>query len=349
MLIPLADSINIGRLWVTARINMADGDIALDNLAFLGHGLNRPESVLATSNGDIWAAHWAGGGVSRISPDGSVRHHLPTKSVDGVHPNGIALLLDGSFLMASLGDVGGIWRLTLQGDLMPYLTEVEGTALPPSNFVSVDAMERNWISVSTRLTPRARAYRGDIADGFIVMQDAKGARIVADGLGYANEVMVSPCAQWLYVNETFGRRLTRFPISENGNLGARETVAEFDAGIFPDGLAFDENGGIWIVSIVSNSILRIDPDGSSTTILTDHDPSFLAEAERAFQAGEMGRPHLDNISSARLKNISSIAFAGPDRRTAILGCLLGDRLATFRSPFTGVEPVHWGWNVELPE
>ncbi len=349
MIILLADSINMGRVRVAACINIAKGDVALDNLAFLGQGLSRPESVLATSNGDIWAANWAGGGVSRIRQDGSISRHSPKQPIDGVHPNGIALLPDGSFLMASLGHTGGIWRLTPTGELMPHLIEVEGAALPPSNFVSVDALGRIWISVSTRLSPRARAYRGDVADGFIVMQDAKGARIVADGLGYANEVIVSPCGGWLYVNETFGRRLTRYTIGDDGALGACETVCEFGEGIFPDGLAFDAEGGIWIVSIVSNTVLRIAPDGHAETILTDHDPAFLAEAEQAFQAGEMGRPHLDNIKSQSLRNISSIAFAGPDRRTAVLGCLLGDELATFRSPFAGVEPVHWHWNVNLPE
>jgi seryl-tRNA synthetase len=46
-------------------------------------------------------------------------------------------------------------------------------------------------------------------------------------------------------------------------------------------------------------------------------------------------------AAAVLRNISSIAFAGADRRTAVLGCLLGDRLATLRCrspacrPFTG--------------
>jgi hypothetical protein len=44
-----------------------------------------------------------------------------------------------------------------------------------------------------------------------------------------------------------------------------------------------------------------------------------------------------------LKNISSIAFGGPDLRTAYLGCLLGDALATFRSPVAGAPPAHWNY------
>ena len=67
----------------------------------------------------------------------------------------------------------------------------------------------------------------------------------------------------------------------------------------------------------------------------------LAWVEEAFEAGRMDRPHLDGIRSRVLRNISSIAFAGADRRTAVLGCLLDDRLATLKMPLAGVPPIHW--------
>ncbi len=42
-----------------------------------------------------------------------------------------------------------------------------------------------------------------------------------------------------------------------------------------------------------------------------------------------------------LRNISSLAFAGPDLRTAWLGCLAGDSLAAFPSPVPGRPPPHY--------
>ena len=221
-----------------------------------------------------------------------------------------------------------MYRLTREGQIAPWLMQVDGMDLPPSNYVVQDAAGRTWITVSTRLTPRAAAYRGDVADGFIVCVQADGsAAIVADGLGYTNEVALHPSGQWLYVNETFGRRLSRFPVAANGSLGAREIVTEFGAGTFPDGLAFDEDGFAWIVSIVSNRLIRVAPDGAQQLFLEDNEPEHLAWVEEAFQSATMGRPHLDGIRSQRLRNISSIAFAGPDRRTGVLGCLLGNSLA----------------------
>ena len=71
------------------------------------------------------------------------------------------------------------------------------------------------------------------------------------------------------------------PLKDDG-LGPRETVAEFEDGIFPDGFEFDAEGGIWIASVVSNRLLRIAPDGSQTVVLDDGDPEVIARVERNF-------------------------------------------------------------------
>lgn len=318
--------------------------IALEALCFVGTGLTRPECVLATAHGDLFAADWRGG-VAHIHPDGT--QSLYSARLPGgrpLRPNGIALRADGSFLLADLGDeLGGLFSLDRSGQVRPLLERVDGIDLPPTNFVHEDATGRIWITVSTRHRPRAAAYRGDVADGFIVLLDGRGARIVADGLGYTNEALVSPDGQWLYVNETFGRRLTRFRLAADGSLSGRETVTDFGAGTFPDGLTFDADAGVWITSIVSNRVIRVDPGGGQQLMIEDCDPAHLERCEIAFASGTMGRPHLDNCGGRVLKNISSLAFGGADLRTAYLGCLLGDGLANFRAPVAGHPPAHWNY------
>ena len=314
----------------------------LEALGWVGQGLVRPECVLATACGSLYTADWRGG-VAHTRPDGSSALYTGRLPNGGeLRPNGIALLADGSFLLAHLGaEDGGVYRLTRDGGCEPWLLQVDGQVLPPTNFVYPDGHGRTWVTVSTRLQPRAAAYRRDVADGFIVCVDAQGARVVADGLGYTNEVALHPSGRWLYVNETFARRLSRFALRADGSLGDREVVAQFGPGVFPDGLAFDEEGHAWVVSIISNRVIRVAPDGRQTVWLEDADPEHLAWVEAAYQSDSMGRPHLDQIRSRLLKNLSSIAFAGPDRRTAVFGCLLGDRLATLPLPVSGVAPPHW--------
>lgn len=320
-------------------------DLAQQTVSFLGTELHRPECVIATVDGSLYCADWRGG-VTHRQPDGEQMFYggrLP----DGgdLRPNGIALLPDGSFLIAQLGDrQGGVFRLARDGQVEPWLLEVDGVALPPTNFVTQDMAGRTWVTVSTRRIPRALGYRRSCDDGFIVCVSPQGrASIVADGLGYTNELALHPDGQWLYVNETFARRLSRFSVADDGTLGPRQTVTEFGEGTFPDGMAFDEEGGVWVVSIVSNRLIRITPDGAHQTWLEDADPEHLAWVEAAYDADAMGRPHLDRDVGRILHNISSIAFAGSDRRTAVLGSLHAKRLATVHMPVAGIPPLHWNY------
>ncbi|MEP7328045.1 MAG: SMP-30/gluconolactonase/LRE family protein [Betaproteobacteria bacterium] len=316
--------------------------VALDTLHFSGGGLVRPECVLATQAGVLYTADWRGG-VAITAVDGTstlVEGALPAGRA--LRPNGIALRRNGSLLLADLGESrGGVFVLSRDGETRPLLESVDGIDLPPSNFVFEDDRDRVWITISTRHVPRAAAYRADVEDGFIVLVDSRGARIVADGLGYTNEAMIAPDGHWLYVNETFTRRLSRFALRADGSLGPKEVVTMFGHGTYPDGLAFDAEGHVWITSIVSNRVLRVAPDGATTVILEDADPTHVAWCEAAYLAGELNRPHLDRAAGRVLKNISSLAFGGPDLRTAYLGCLLGDTVASFRSPVAGHPPFHW--------
>jgi sugar lactone lactonase YvrE len=321
---------------------------ALPTLRTRGASLVRPECVLATATGDLFSADWRGG-VAHLHADGRQTFY-GGHGANGItlKPNGIALLRDGSFLLAQLGDDdGGIYRLQRTGQVSPWLMQVDGVELPPTNFVVEDAQGRFWVTVSTRLRPRALGYRRSCDDGFIVCVDAHakggahGARIVADGLGYTNEVALHPSGRWLYVNETFARQLSRFALRADGTLGHKEVVTEFGAGTFPDGLAFDEDGCAWVVSIISNRLIRVAPDGEATLWLEDADADHLAAVEAAYNTGSLGRQHLDGVKSQQLRNISSIAFCGAERRRAVLGCLLGDCLVEVDMPCAGVAPTHW--------
>lgn len=316
--------------------------ITPDRLQTVGTGLARPECVLCTSDGTLHVADWRGG-VTLIHPD-ATQTTILAKSGFRPRPNGIAIRPGGGWLLAHLGEAdGGVYRLDPDGTLTAELLEVEGQPLPPTNYVHLDAQRRLWITVSTRKQPRSQGYRADCNDGFIVLADAAGARIVADRLGYTNECQIHPETGQLYVNETFTRRLTRFDADTAGTLTNRTTVAAFGPGSFPDGLTFDAEGGILITSIISNRVIRVGPDGSQEILLEDADPGELARVERAYRAGKMDRTHLDRSFGARLKNISSAAFGGADLQSVYLGCLLGGEIVTFRSPMPGLKPSHWDW------
>jgi sugar lactone lactonase YvrE len=309
--------------------------ISVNALQPVGRGLHRPECVLAMPSGELFVPDWRGG-VTRIAPDGSQQTWLARAPAIELHPNGIALTRDGSFLLANLADGGGVWRLRRDGALEPFLTEIEGVPLPPANFVTEDRQQRTWISVSTRRVPRQQAWRQDVADGFVVVVDRNDARIAADGLHYANEVRPDPSGTWLYVVETFGRRLTRFRIGADGSLTGREAIVTLGHGSFPDGFAFDEAGGIWITSLISNRLVRL-RDGALETILEDGNPEHVDIVERAFAEGRMDAAHLGHIPGTRLQQLTSLAFGGADGRTVYLGSLHADCLYRFRAEVRGAQ------------
>src|SRR5205085_3055935 len=122
----------------TRRVGeMFDFQLKLADLTFTGTALDRPECVLATAKGDLFTSD-ARGGVVHIRPDGT--QQLITGSIPGggkLHPNGFAMLRDGSFLLANRGDgrEGGVWRLHRNGQVEPFLLEVDGITLPRTNFV----------------------------------------------------------------------------------------------------------------------------------------------------------------------------------------------------------------------
>lgn len=323
---------------------MQNFTFTIDDLGFHGRDLSRPECVCCLASGVVVVSN-GDGGVSRIDQDGTTRHITAPEGTHKPMTNGFAITQQGDFLLADLSSEGGVWKLRANGTCEPFITEVDGETLPSTNFVGVDAKNRVWATVSTRHSPRTLAYRKHIADGYIVLSDERGTRIVADGVGYTNEAIVNPAGDFLVVNETMARRTSRFRIRDDGSLGPRETVTEYGEGVYPDGLAFDEEGAFWMTSVLSNRLIRVTPDGGQTLVFEDSDPDMLAVCEAAYQGGTLGPEHMGKVVSKLAKSISSIAFGGPDRRTGYLGNLLDNRIYTFQSPVAGATPSHWGVKV----
>lgn len=265
-----------------------------------------------------------------------------------LRPNGIALEENGTILLAHMGEnEGGVYRMFYDGSVDAVALTVESQPMPPTNFVVKDSTGRIWLTVSTRISPRADDYRLGARTGFIAVVEpgTTDARIVADGLGYTNECVVDERRGELWVNETFGRRLTRYRMKDFNSAAVSLThstlINRFGAGTYPDGLALDDDGYLWITSIVSNRILRVSRNGAITIMFEDSDTDHLQWTEKAFLENRLGREHLDVAQGKFMKNISNIAFGGPDRQRLYVGNLSGDSLPCFNTEFRGAVMPHW--------
>ena len=318
----------------------------IPGLAHIGRDLRRPECVLATASGDVFCSH-GDRGVARICPDGH-QFALAEPTAHGGMPvlaNGIALRPDGGFLVANIADAGGLFELDADGFRLFHPCSDGGTA-PPVNFVTVDALGKIWVTVSSTCTPRSLAYNRHTANGYVAVIEDGNFRIALQDLAYTNEIRTDYDGGWLYIAETMGQRILRVRLDERGISGPPELFARMPRGAFVDGIELDADGGVLAACIISSELIRIDPDGGQSVVAGERIPDWVDEVETAFGAGRMDRPHLDQSPTETLRNISSVAFTGPRLDRLVCGNLLDDKLPVIPAPVPGCAPVHW--TVEVP-
>lgn len=323
-------------------------------LSFVGSELQRPECILAERDGRLWAAD-ARGGVIRIDPDGSQKLivQAPDPHFDlgdgaaeslltGTLPNGLAFAPNGDILIANFG-TDRIECMTRAGETSVLLDAIDGNPLGKVNFVLRDRRGRVWFTVSTMINPWSDALRKGLADGYIGVLDEKGARIVADGFHFTNEIRFDAEEEWLYVAETSANRVSRLRAMPDGALTDREIYGPSDLGVgLIDGIAFDSYGNLWAAMIFADRLIAITPQGDVLAIMDDGDPVATARFEQAFASGDpVPVDVLMACGGHACPWLASVTFGGPDLRTIYLGGLRSTVIPSFRSPVAGLPMVHW--------
>jgi sugar lactone lactonase YvrE len=161
----------------------------------------------------------------------------------------------------------------------------------------------------------------------IVLVQPDGRTSVAAGdLMFPNGTVITPDGATLIVGETYGARLTAFDIGPDGALRNRrvwarlgrtaDPLSERPLPPFPDGVALDAEGAVWMASPTTREVLRVREGGAvadripvSTNAFAcmlggeqgrtlfvctaaDHDPSKTAAARTGrIEFCEVGVPH----------------------------------------------------------
>jgi gluconolactonase len=301
--------------------------IPLSALTKRGVGLKRPEDVVVSRDGHVWASDEASA-CAEILPDGGLRR----VGKAGGRPNGINMDREGRILIANFAldtpDPGALQRLdTGTGAIEVLCAEVAGRPLKASNYPLVDRAGNIWCSHSTY--DRARSAQGS-GDGFVYRLSPDGrVRLMADGFHFTNGLAMDPDERHLYVCQTMGRDVLRLPIRSDGNLGPRERYgpllgeptipnatleqrATFGA---TDGCGFDQEGNLWVTLVVANKVIAITPAGKVEVII--HDPT-----------GEL------------MDWPTNVSFGGSDLRDLYIGSVRKDYVLHARSPIPGAPLVH---------
>jgi gluconolactonase len=123
---------------------------------------------------------------------------------------------------------------------------------------------------------------------------------LAQDLGTTNGLDVSPDGKTLYVNESVQRGVWAFPLNDNGTLGERKLVKQFDDHGF-DGMRVDVDGNLYITRYGKGTVVKLSPQGE-----------VLQE--------------IDVLG----KQPSNLCFGGPDGRTVYVTEVEHRRLVQFR-------------------
>jgi gluconolactonase len=301
-----------------------------EDFSVFGSGLTRPECVRADHEG-IWASDDRGG-IARVTKEG-----VAELRGQGVYePNGYSRTPDGAFIVAGLKD-NKVFRINTDGRVEIVLQEFAGKPLGTTNTAWVDKTGRIWVSVMTRLERWHYALNTE-PDGYVLLIEDGEARIVADGLHLTNEIKVHPDGRHLYGVETLGKRVFRYPIKPNGDLGEKEIFGPKDLGhgAYPDGFTFDAEGNVWVTIVSRNGIAVISEDGSQRTLYEEPKLDAIDAMVNAMQTKSATVEHFIACTGDMLALPTSLAFGGPDRRTVYVGTLALPHLLSFRSPVAGL-------------
>jgi len=304
--------------------------IPLSSLRKTGLGLVRPEDVVISRDGRVWASDQQSA-CAEILADGTLRR----VGKAGGAPNGINMDRDGTILIANFFD-GPLQRLDVEtGEVTTIVSEVGGRRLAHSNYPQVDSRGNIWCTNSTDADPWELALDGR-ADGFLFRVAPDGsAAILAEGIPFANGIALDADESHVFVCSTTGCNVLRYAIRGDGSLGPAEPYGPLLGARIPDGAAsdslpptevlrtlgltdgcgFDVEGNLWVTLVTANKVVAIRPSGEVVTMIEDPTGSLV-------------------------NHPTNVTWGGADMRDLYIGSIAVDYVLHARSPVAGLPMVH---------
>lgn len=277
--------------------------LPLDKASIFCDGLDHPECVAAHPDGSLWAGGEAGQ-IYRIEPDGSAVEEVAR--ADGGFMLGVAISPDANWLVACDLYHQCLWRLDLASGRLSEFSRgpADGAPFSNPNYAAFDRDSRLYVSDS------GRAKRND---GRIIRFDPEGRGQVwhAGPLEFANGIALSPGGDALYVVCSFRPGIEKIAIRTDDTAGERSTVVEIPRTV-PDGIAFDEEGRLYISCYTPARIYRLaDPDERPTERSEAQPDPTPAGAPMGRARDDDLEVFIDDWEAHTLANPTNIAFGGP--------------------------------------
>jgi sugar lactone lactonase YvrE len=199
----------------------------------------------------VWYSDVIGGGIHGVKPDGT-----PVTSFNEgrMWTGGILLNDDGAVL--SSGQGGIMWNNPDTGKSGWLIDRIDGKPVNGINEMMPDGRGGIYFgTVDIEMIEQGQPARPALiyhlaVDGMV--------RTLAEGLGFANGIMLSPDGKALYYNDTFDGPYA-FDVGADGTLSNRRRLKDkYDC----DGMALDAEGNLLLTGFQSGHVARISPDGA---------------------------------------------------------------------------------------
>ncbi|MEO7495717.1 MAG: SMP-30/gluconolactonase/LRE family protein [Massilia sp.] len=200
------------------------------------------------ASGRVYFVDIKGSKIHRCAPDGSAR-----RSWDTPHTPGFLLpVADGGFVC---GMRGGLYRFDEQAGSFSLLHAVERDQ--PTNRLNdgyVDAGGALWFGSMDDLEESATGvlYR---------LGESGDARAMEREYIITNGPAMSPDGRTLYHADTLRKQVYAFDVMRNGRLERKRVFATITGGAYPDGMAVDSDGDVWLALFNGGRIERYNASG----------------------------------------------------------------------------------------
>ena len=252
--------------------------------------LDHPEGVAVAPDGSVWCGGERGQ-VFRVDPDGA---SVTEVASTGGFCLGMAFGGDGDLFVCDLKHAAVFRVETRTGRVERFADGAPGHRLRIPNFPAFDPEGRLYVSDSHQFDrPGPGVFRFD--------PEGRGELWYGQDVTFANGLALGPDGRHLYVAETFANRVFRIPVGDDGSAGARQEVAA-TPGAWPDGLAFDVDGNLYVGCYEPSQVLRVTADGAVDVLFRDWTAHTLAHPTNlAFRGSTMFTANLGRWHIARLE------------------------------------------------
>lgn len=223
-------------------------------------GFRFPEGPAFAPDGNLYLVNLEGGYLSRIEEDGEPQVHHHT----GGRPNGLAIHRDGDLYVTDSG-LGAIIRIDADGHQHTVVDSFEGERLRGPNDLCFDREGNLYFT-----DPHDSSLESPIGSVYRLGTDGR-LSLFLDGLAYPNGLCLDAAEGVLYLAETLRSIVHACELDEHGACRQRTVYAEVEG--WPDGMALDVEGTLYVALYGRGAVGVIAPGGRSVTYLPVEGPN----------------------------------------------------------------------------